>query len=432
MYQMGVSSKACRQQFVQNVHHFGPWIVPLLAVGFLISGDSAFTALGIGPATSYLPAVILASMSIVALFLLRFHWPSARVRRAELAMLVLMTLLGIVLTSSLIYGTGGAYGITKVFSYWGFAWLGGILGAMIAGKKEGVPRLAWAFLLCGLALGMVGIVTVFAGVAERQLAVLGGGPNVFVRLMAFGMLSAGVVFSLPSLRRGVQWAALASGALLSVPLILSGSRGGVLAAFVASAVALLAPARSSKAIWRAKLGLGFLLIVCLAVFAVARYTSVADSISSSGTRLSHLTSDLPGSTSVAGRWEAIDAAWDMFLRSPIIGHGVGAFSVEGAYDYPHNIELELLSETGIVGFGLFAAMCLVAGRLLWRLIRSSDPALQLGGLWLLAMASMIGVAAQASGDLYASRYLFFFFGAIAGLSSTVPRPERLLEAHRDD
>ncbi len=53
-----------------------------------------------------------------------------------------------------------------------------------------------------------------------------------------------------------------------------------------------------------------------------------------------------------GREELTAAALELFLRSPLIGHGVGAYEkMQGMY--AHNILLQLLCEYGIVGAALF-------------------------------------------------------------------------------
>lgn len=55
----------------------------------------------------------------------------------------------------------------------------------------------------------------------------------------------------------------------------------------------------------------------------------------------------------AGRFEIWEKAFHMFLESPIIGNGVGAF--ESVYNgYTHNIILDILVQFGLVGFTLFA------------------------------------------------------------------------------
>jgi hypothetical protein len=83
------------------------------------------------------------------------------------------------------------------------------------------------------------------------------------------------------------------------------------------------------------------------------------------------------SLSLNGRRQAWHFAWDMTRDHPLAGAGMGSFSREWGSDrtvqylyilQPHSLELELLGELGIVGFGLFVVLvvcafgCVVAGR----------------------------------------------------------------------
>jgi O-antigen ligase len=67
--------------------------------------------------------------------------------------------------------------------------------------------------------------------------------------------------------------------------------------------------------------------------------------------------------SLEGRQEGRQLAFDMWLRKPMLGWGIGEFRVKDSYlNYPHNMLLEILAETGIVGGFLFIVLCAVAVR----------------------------------------------------------------------
>jgi O-antigen ligase len=80
------------------------------------------------------------------------------------------------------------------------------------------------------------------------------------------------------------------------------------------------------------------------------------------------------------RLELWAAAWSMFRSSPVLGVGYGNFRElyapllevdwipEGAYD-AHNIYLQALSETGVIGFAVFVFLFAWAMRMAWRQLR---------------------------------------------------------------
>jgi O-antigen ligase len=63
-------------------------------------------------------------------------------------------------------------------------------------------------------------------------------------------------------------------------------------------------------------------------------------------------------SSLDSRFELVNNAWDYFLHSPILGIGFGSFGKKySGYDdriEPHNIILEIISETGLLGLILFS------------------------------------------------------------------------------
>lgn len=64
-----------------------------------------------------------------------------------------------------------------------------------------------------------------------------------------------------------------------------------------------------------------------------------------------------GGASVVNRFDRLDVGMTMFSQNPLFGKGIGSFPVfyasNDVNDYPHNIFVELLSETGLVGLSIF-------------------------------------------------------------------------------
>ena len=129
-------------------------------------------------------------------------------------------------------------------------------------------------------------------------------------------------------------------------------------------------------------------------------------------------------------------AWEMFLDRPLLGCGYYQYKTEHL-DYlsdrstslplerargfiPHNVALSLLTETGLVGLGLFAAMLFFWARDAWRLWRNAALPLwtrQMGLLLLIALGVYLlnGMFHDVSVLPMANMTLFFLAGATAAL-----------------
>lgn len=136
-------------------------------------------------------------------------------------------------------------------------------------------------------------------------------------------------------------------------------------------------------------------------------------------------------------------AWKMFLDRPVLGCGYAQYGTEhenyvsdrsthlalerGRGYIPHNAALCLLTETGLVGLGLFAAMFFLWGLDSWRLW--SDPSLPLwarqqGLLMLIVLGGYFinGMFHEVSVVPMANMTLFFLAGVTEGLRSLTDRP----------
>lgn len=153
-------------------------------------------------------------------------------------------------------------------------------------------------------------------------------------------------------------------------------------------------------------------------------------------------------------------AWQMFLDRPLLGCGFSQYPRECVYylsdrstSYPlekarglipHNVLLSFLTETGLLGSGLFVVLVALWGREAWRLWRlRSAPlwACQQGLLFLAALGIYLanGMFHDTSVVPMAHMTLFFMAGVTAGLrplwqpvavparapgEGLLPRPER--------
>ena len=136
-------------------------------------------------------------------------------------------------------------------------------------------------------------------------------------------------------------------------------------------------------------------------------------------------------------------AWHMFLDRPLLGCGYSQYKtehlnylsdrstdlpLERARGYiPHNVAFSLLTETGLVGLGLFAAMLVYWARDAWRLWRNAALPLwarQQGLLLLVALGVYLvnGMFHDVSVVPMANMTLFFLAGVTAGLRPPTPSP----------
>lgn len=103
-----------------------------------------------------------------------------------------------------------------------------------------------------------------------------------------------------------------------------------------------------------------------------------------------------------------------WTERPLLGHGIGGFSVvwnnSDVRLFPHNLILELLCELGVVGLALFALIA-IAGVHSNRVGWSQTPA----GLkaMVLALAGSAFLNTMTSGDLPDNRLLLFMLGLLA-------------------
>lgn len=211
---------------------------------------------------------------------------------------------------------------------------------------------------------------------------------------------------LEALALAVPAAALAAGSGLLLPGVASDEQGhavrlddGLLFGAVLLAVALalavsarvvfrmrFEPARRRQVARAAALVLVLLVLAALGA-AVVRAGGPAGFVrarwhefDNSTTRQLTESSSRLTSASSSNRWQWWQEAWRGFTNHPLEGTGAGSFELADRHlrhtslvtIEPHNTPLQFLSETGIVGFGLYAAAALAAVLGLRR--RERDPA----------------------------------------------------------
>ncbi len=208
------------------------------------------------------------------------------------------------------------------------------------------------------------------------------------------------VFAAIGLRRNaaLRLTAVAIGTVCGMTILLTVSRGGLIATAVALVVATLVAGR-----WRWRM------LLVAATIAASGFIYFAGFASETATE--HLQSTTQGDTHLEGRVTIWQVAWRMAEQNQLIGVGGGNFS-ESARHYltepgvtprsdlivnksavVHNTFLETLAELGVIGLGLFCALIFLCLGSLWKAAalfkRLADPEMEL--LSRAVLAGLVGI-----------------------------------------
>lgn len=248
----------------------------------------------------------------------------------------------------------------------------------------------WAGLFVGaLAIAVIGVAASIAGVTGGRLSVLGGGPNVFGRNM--GLLTLASLSLIFDSRRGRKIFGMTVAPVAALLVLLSGSRGAMLALFFGVIVYLFLHQMGRKAI-RSLMAVG--VVGAVAVLAT-RFGELAVVTFRDRFVIGLLVDQYFTHRDVL-LLEAIRAG----LQYPIGGLGLAGFEQVGTQGgYPHNIFAEAFAEGGFPGLIL---LCLPLLKYLsrWRGDMGPGDSLTVAGLGLL------GVASSISGDFFDARGVF--------------------------
>jgi hypothetical protein len=258
-----------------------------------------------------------------------------------------------------------------------------------------------------------------------------GDPNYYGQLLTI-VLPAAVLFIWAERGMRKKLAAAAAAACILGGIALTFSRGAALAV-VAVVVALVL----LKYI-RLRYAIPVAIAACLLLMASPDYTSRMRSLA--GMSAGELRS---ADRSAQERATLARAGANVFLDYPLLGVGVGqskqylsAYATMGGYSRPrrfkaaHNTYLELLVETGVLGFLAFVGIVYATARALWRMrtfwrVRRPEYAHLLSGL-------LLGIVGFLVTGLFLDlAYARFFWGllALCGAASYILR-EQALELSR--
>lgn len=258
----------------------------------------------------------------------------------------------------------------------------------------------WLWLIVTAAVYLVLALYVGPG-AQNRYSAPGGGPNVFVRVMIVGALAALCRYR----TSGRMWW-LAFIPFFAVGALLSGSRGGLLSAAIVFLLAGIPVFRSLGLRWAVLCLLTVPLTTVAVLEVLSRGTAVFQFL-----RDRYLTQTLTARYG-SGRDTIAEQALAVFSRHPWLGAGLDGYyasqSVGPRFEYPHNLVLATLAETGLVGGTLLAAALIAFGVSASRARPVPDNA-----LFFLIAGVYLFFASMFSGDYYDSRMMWFFLGLAA-------------------
>ena len=217
-----------------------------------------------------------------------------------------------------------------------------------------------------------------------------------------------IVSTIGSRKYFLALGAFVAGAVVLYISILSGTRGIFIAA--AAGVAVVGFVGWRQARWGRLIGLGVVALVVLV--AVAPRVEATKRLTYGIDRLigNFGSSGVVVDSSAQQRINKQHAALDLIDQKTRLGTGIGGYDYLTHEEYPHNLFLEVATETGLLG--LFFLLIY-----LWALFRRQalaamiDPPL---GLTMLALTTTAFVHQQLSFALYMAKPLFLLTGLTAG------------------
>jgi O-antigen ligase len=209
-------------------------------------------------------------------------------------------------------------------------------------------------------------------------------------------------------------------------IVLSGGRIGLLLVFL-TVLIFLWNGTKDRVLAAILLGACFLVIALIAVVlqSYAREIAFSPEVPATLKRLVfYAFLQREGNVAAGTRDVFYGLAIEVFLRSPLVGVGWGGFPLaagltDTAGNWPHNLVLELMAETGIIGTMAFVAF---VGVVFYEFIRRRGDVADKNIILAIFMAGF--AASMVGGDWPSQRLLFFAIGAMTGFSVRYSGPAR--------
>ncbi len=402
-----------------------------LFVLFLFAGrykaDPRFAFFPVDPTVLFLVASM--AIGLILLFQEKIYLPGTYALGIWVVFIVYLWI-------SMVWGVGRSYGREKVMlatvmNTWCL-----IAGAMImANSRERVSRFMRLVIMFAFWLGIEALIA-WSKQGFRGRILINNGDSYlgFGRVCGLGAIIACAFWAT---RKGLDFTRIGLMALLGMfmlVLLIGGGRGPLIAGIVPMLLIAVIGWRVSRSgrvrVMKMQIPILIALVGIIGVI-VYSFTSPDADLGALATlnRFRGIVSGDLESHSDLRRSLNLENAILGISRAPIFGHGIGSWPIivnnSDYQDHPHNMILEILYESGLVGLAIVACVFIVLTRKINVHRLRTDPLLLAAAM----MSVNVFMNAMTSGDLPENRQVFAMLGLLLVRS---PEEEESEDAAEDD
>lgn len=306
------------------------------------------------------------------------------------------------LCASIAYTSDAEYGVTKAWDFLYFN-LVALVGPMfLVNDFRRVKNILVSFAVGAVLFALSGLYFFYEGSMEEmnRLTAFTSHPIGFGQVCG---ISAAILLCLVfTSRMKMRWLLSPVLVLVVYLTVLTGTRGALVALILAATVLAVVGFRRHPT--------SAVLAACaaaVAIFLAFQYAPIGYTERFYATRETLLQEE---------RLSLWNSGYHMFMNSPFIGGGAGAFHeyVGGMHYYPHNIFVEIGAELGLLGLAVFLAFLVLTLKSALSVVLSAGPDEEVRQVMLVLLVCFVFslVAAQFSLDINGNSKLWLFSGLI--------------------
>ncbi len=245
------------------------------------------------------------------------------------------------------------------------------------------------FIIVSIVYSIIIFYTAYATGGRGSIVI--GGPNVTTRIVFFGLICSLYLYSI---KNKIFYLILVL--VFFASIILVGSRGGIVSAIISIIMLIfiklfnleVTPIKNKK-IYKSVLGI---------IIGIAMIYPLKDNIKNMFTE--RIVNLLIKNFYLAGRDELLSKSLYYISKRPIIGYGFGSYyQILG--EYPHNIILEIMLNTGVLGLLLFIPVVAFMIYIIFKGLKSKYYIFYVLPFYMFMVSNF-------SGNLYDFRFYFFW------------------------